>query len=164
MRWDTSEGCPTAAAPTISRSFSFAQDGSHDAGIAATVENGQDNEGFFLWCIGDEKISHGMKTKRSRSQIGAAVAHLREGDESANCVIDFLKNAVGCGGIVTGDKFPKFRLDLRARLDGEQIRSCTAAVLALLAQTGEGVFAVDGWNAAALDVIVAAIQHVAHFG
>ena len=72
------------------------------------MENGQDNEGFFVWCIRYKKISHGMKTEGSRSQIGASVARLRERDEGADCFVDFLKNAIGGGGIVSGDKFPDF--------------------------------------------------------
>jgi hypothetical protein len=50
------------------------------------------------------------------------------------------------------------RLGQGAPLDGEQIPSRAAAVLALLAQRGKGVFAVDVWKAPALDVIVAACR------
>jgi hypothetical protein len=50
-----------------------------------------------------------VKTKGARSQIGAAVTHLREGDESENCFIYFVKNAFSGVRIVSRDKFPDFR-------------------------------------------------------
>lgn len=37
-----------------------------------------------------------------------------------------------------------------------------AAGLALLAQAGEGFFAVDGLHLSALDVVIAAVEHFAH--
>ncbi|HKN74062.1 MAG TPA: hypothetical protein VJW94_02705 [Candidatus Acidoferrum sp.] len=46
--------------------FSFAQKGSHDAGTTAAMENGEDNERFFIRRLSDEKIFHGMKTKGAR--------------------------------------------------------------------------------------------------
>jgi hypothetical protein len=89
-------------------SFSLTQKGGDDAGIAATVEYGQDNKGFFIRRVRNQKIPNGMKTQWSRSQIGAAVTHLRKGDESTNRFMDFLKNTVSGIRVVGSDEFPDF--------------------------------------------------------
>lgn len=89
-------------------SLSITQEGRDNTRIAATVEYGQDKEWLFIRRVHDQKISYGMKTQRPRCQIGAAVAHLWEGDEGANRFIDFLKNTASCAGIVGGDIFPDF--------------------------------------------------------
>jgi hypothetical protein len=68
------------ATPLKHDSFSITQEGCDDARIAATVKYGQDKEGFFIRSVHDQKIAYGMKTQRSRSQIGASVAYLRKGD------------------------------------------------------------------------------------
>jgi hypothetical protein len=49
-----------------------------------------------------------MKTQRSRSQIEALVAQLREGDQSANSFLDFIENTVSGARIVSSDVFPNF--------------------------------------------------------
>jgi hypothetical protein len=89
-------------------SFSVAQDGCDDAGASATVKDGQDKEWVFIRRIHPQKIPYRVKTQRSRSQIGALVAHLREGDQGADRFLDFLKNTVSCAGIVGSDIFPYF--------------------------------------------------------
>jgi hypothetical protein len=50
----------------------------------------------------------GMKTQQSRSQIGALVARLREGDQGANRLMYFFQNAIRCAGIIGSDVFPNF--------------------------------------------------------
>ena len=72
------------------------------------MENSQDEERFFIWSIGDKKISHGMKTKRPGSQVGPTMAYLREGNESANRFIRLVKKAVSGIRVISGDKFPNF--------------------------------------------------------
>src|SRR5712691_3111267 len=61
--------------------LSFAQNACDDAGIAAAVEYGYDDEGPFIRCVRDQKLPHSMKTQWPRGQIGTDVANLREGDE-----------------------------------------------------------------------------------
>jgi len=89
-------------------SFSITQEGCDDAGIAATVKYGQNKEWFFIRRIGDQKIPYGMEAQWPGGQIGAAVAHVRKGNEGANSIVDFLDNAARCAGIVGSDVFPNF--------------------------------------------------------
>ena len=117
---------------------------------------------LFIRCVGNEEVSYGMKAQWAGSQVGAPVALLREGDESPDRLVNFPKNAVGSAWIVSGDVFPNFVQVCEPLLDGEQNRSCTAAVLALLAQPGKSGLAIDGLHTAALDIVVSPIQHVAH--
>ena len=46
-----------------------------------------------------------MKAQRSRSQIEALVTQLREGNQSANGFLDFIKNTISGAGIVGSDIF-----------------------------------------------------------
>ncbi len=89
-------------------SVSSAQDGCHDPRIAATVEYSQDNEGFFIWCVRDQKIPYRMKPQWPRSKVGTTVTLLRKEDEGTNRLMDFLKNAVSSAQIVRCDEFPDF--------------------------------------------------------
>lgn len=50
---------------------SFEQEGRCHVRIASTVQYRNDNERLFIWCICDQKISHGMKSLWSGSKIGA---------------------------------------------------------------------------------------------
>jgi len=86
--------------------LSFAQNACDDAGIAAAMEYGYDDEGPFIGRVCDQKVPHGMKTQWPRSQIGTDVANLREGDEGANRFVDFLKNPVCGAQIVRRDELP----------------------------------------------------------
>src|ERR1700694_2950541 len=110
--YDTSppKGCLTADEnkARFCSSLSCAQEGCDDARIATTVEYSQDYEGFFIRCVRDQKIPYGMKAQGLGSQIGTAVAQLREGDEGANRFMDFLKNTVSGAGTVGSDEFPNF--------------------------------------------------------
>ena len=45
----------------LSYSLSFAEEGCDDAGIAATMEYGNDDKRFFLRCVSDQKVPHGVK-------------------------------------------------------------------------------------------------------
>ncbi len=89
-------------------SFSITQECRDDAGIAAAVKYGQNEEWFFIRRIGDQKIPYGMEAQWPGGQIGAAVAHVRKRNEGANSVVDFLDNAACCIGIVGSDVFPNF--------------------------------------------------------
>jgi len=94
--------------PGFCSSVSSAQDGCHDPRIAATVEYSQDNEGFFIWCVRDQKIPYRMKPQWPRSKVGTTVTLLRKGDEGTNRLMDFLKNTVSSAQIVRCDEFPDF--------------------------------------------------------
>jgi hypothetical protein len=60
--------------------FSLTKQSCDDSRAATTVKNGQDKQWFFIRRVYDKKIPYGMKTQRSRSQIGASVTYLRKGD------------------------------------------------------------------------------------
>jgi len=42
--------------------LSSTQDGCDHAGIATTVEYGNDKEGLFFWCVGDDVIAYNSDT------------------------------------------------------------------------------------------------------
>jgi len=62
---------------------SFEQEGRCHVRIASTVQSRNDNERLFIWCICDQKISHGMKSLWSGSKIGARYGPVQASKRSA---------------------------------------------------------------------------------
>lgn len=62
---------------------SFEQEGRCHVRIASTVQYRNDNERLFIWCICDQKISHGMKSLWSGSKIRACYGPVQASKRSA---------------------------------------------------------------------------------
>ena len=70
------------------------------------MQHSQNHQRVFFRRIDEEKISHNLKANRPRRQIWAPMARLRERNECANGIQDFLEKTVGSTGIVSSDIFP----------------------------------------------------------
>jgi hypothetical protein len=72
---------------------SAAEESRNDAGIAPDMEHRHHLQWFFIRCVHDQKIPHGMKPQRPRRQIDTTCPI--SGNET-NCVVNFVQKAI-CG-------------------------------------------------------------------
>jgi hypothetical protein len=120
---------------------SFEQEGRCHVRIASAVQYRNDNERLFIWCICDQKISHGMKSLWSGSKIRARS-----------------KQAVSCVEAIRGDEFPNF-VEILESLWGEDKPAHKWRRSSLSRRRRSKT--IDRFNTVALAIIIAAIQHVA---
>jgi hypothetical protein len=91
-----------------SSSFPCAQESCNNPRIAATVEYSDNEEGFLLRGIGNQKIAQELKTERARSEIRTGVADLREWDKGANRFRDLIDDTISSTWVIGSDIFPDF--------------------------------------------------------
>jgi len=135
------------------------------------VNHRDDNERLLVGCISDQIIADGLKPEAFRSEIQAPVTLFRKSRKLADRFQDMLTEACNSSGIVLCDKLPDFgdvvrgtRMKLKSLAHSLFRRAPLGEFTFALTQVFEESFTVNGFDAAALNIIVAAIEQTTKFG
>jgi hypothetical protein len=129
------------------------------------MHHGHDPQRLFIGRVRDETLPYDGKTKRPRGQIRAAVALMWERHETADGSKYVFLNAPGGSRIILRDEGPNLGEVLgRERVKVETPCHSLSSVQQFvfpLPKVLEEPLAVDGFHLAVLQVIVAAVKHLA---
>ena len=114
--------------------FAAAQDRSHDARTAATMNYGDYEHGYFIGSIDDEVLSYRVEAQGPRSQIQALVALMGKEYETAYGGQDLFAHSPGSERIVFGDVLPnvgdvlcRFRMKTKALVEAHRGVRCLSS-------------------------------------
>jgi hypothetical protein len=130
------------------------------------MNDGKDKKRLFIGRVSDEKTAYPHESHRPGGQVGSVVALVGKGlvgkgNERLNGFVNLLAHSVGCIQIVFARCIPKARRGRCTPRGAEYSHSCAAVVpcFAFLPQSSKCFFTVDGLHSAALDVVIAAVEH-----
>ena len=130
-----------------------------------------DNERLLVGCVSNQIIADGLKAEGFRSEIQSPVTLIWKSRKLADRFREVLTEACRSSGIVLCDKLPDLgdvargaRMKLKSLAHSLFRRTLLGEFTFALTQAFEESFTVNGFDAAALNIIVAAVEQIAKFG
>jgi hypothetical protein len=124
-------------------------------------------ERLFIGCVCNYEFTDSLKAEGTARQVRTTMANVWKWDKRLDGIVDFFADSIGSFEAVVGDVFPDFfqifdGVRVKDKLAHTAVESGTSATfLAFAPKFGEGSFTVDGLHSTALEVVVAAVQHLA---